>query len=159
VKWITGDIVIRERLNRDLKEAMKAKEPVRLSTLRLINAAIKDRDIAARSDDNTEGVSEADIRTILSRMIRQRQDSAEAYDEAGRIELAEQERAEIEVIREFLPKPLSDRDMEKAIEAAIAETGASSVRDMGRIMGVLKSKYQGRMDFGKAGAQVKQALG
>lgn len=151
--------MIRERLNRDLKEAMKAKEPVRLSTLRLINAAIKDRDIAARSDDNTEGVSEADIRTILSRMIRQRQDSAEAYDEAGRIELAEQERAEIEVIREFLPKPLSDRDMEKAIEAAIAETGASSVRDMGRIMGVLKSKYQGRMDFGKAGAQVKQALG
>ncbi len=138
---------------------MKAKEPVRLSTLRLINAAIKDRDIAARSDDNAEGVSEADIRTILSRMIRQRQDSAEAYDEAGRIELAEQERAEIEVIREFLPKPLSDRDMEKAIEAAIAETGASSVRDMGRIMGVLKSKYQGRMDFGKAGAQVKQALG
>lgn len=151
--------MIRERLNRDLKEAMKAKEPVRLSTLRLINAAIKDRDIAARSDDNTEGVSEADIRTILSRMIRQRQDSAEAYDEAGRIELAEQERAEIEVIREFLPKPLSDRDMEKAIEAAIAETGASSIRDMGRIMGVLKSKYQGRMDFGKAGAQVKQALG
>lgn len=152
-------MVIRERLTRELKDAMKAKDAVRLSTLRLINAAIKDRDIAARSDDNTEGVSEADIRGILSKMIKQRQDSAEAYDEAGRIELAEQERAEIEVIREFLPKPLSERDMEKAIQAAIAETGASSIRDMGRIMGVLKSKYQGRMDFGKAGAQVKQALG
>ena len=154
-----GDIVIRERLTQELKEAMKAKDAIRVSTLRLINAAIKDRDIAARSDDNVEGVSEADIRGILSKMIKQRQDSAEAYDEAGRIELAEQERAEIEVIRDFLPKPLSERDMEKAIQAAIAETGASSIRDMGRIMGFLKSKYQGRMDFGKAGAQVKQALG
>jgi uncharacterized protein YqeY len=151
--------VIRERLTQELKDAMKAKDAVRLSTLRLINAAIKDRDIAARSDENTEGVSEADIRAILAKMIKQRQDSAEAYDEAGRIELAEQERAEIEVIREFLPKPLSERDMQKAIEAAIAETGASSIRDMGRIMGVLKSKYQGQMDFGKAGAQVKAALG
>ena len=156
---MVGDIVIRERLTQELKDAMKAKDAVRLSTLRLINAAIKDRDIAARSDENTEGVSEADIRAILAKMIKQRQDSAEAYDEAGRIELAEQERAEIEVIREFLPKPLSERDMQKAIESAIAETGASSIRDMGRIMGVLKSRYQGRMDFGKAGAQVKQALG
>ncbi len=154
-----GNMVIRERLTQELKDAMKAKDAVRLSTLRLINAAIKDRDIAARSDENTEGVSDSDIRGILSKMIKQRQDSAEAYDEAGRIELAEQERAEIEVIREFLPKPLSEQEAQKAIESAIAETGASSIRDMGRIMGVLKSKYQGRMDFGKAGAQVKQALG
>jgi uncharacterized protein YqeY len=156
---MVGGNVIRERLTQELKEAMKAKDAIRVSTLRLINAAIKDRDIAARSDDNVEGVSEADIRGILSKMIKQRQDSAEAYDEAGRIELAEQERAEIEVIRDFLPKPLSERDMEKAIQSAIAETGASSIRDMGRIMGFLKSKYQGQMDFGKAGAQVKQALG
>lgn len=151
--------MIRNRLMRELKEAMKAKDQTRLSTLRLINAAIKDRDIAARSDDNIEGVGEAEIREILAKMIKQRRDSAEAYDEAGRIELAEQERAEIEIIQDFLPKPLSDQDVEKAIREAIDETGASSIRDMGRIMGVLKSRYAGQIDFGKAGQRVKAALG
>ena len=151
--------MIRTRLSQELKEAMKAKDAARLSTLRLINAAIKDRDIAARSEENIEGVSEDEIRAILAKMIKQRRDSAEAYDEAGRIELAEQERAEIEVIQSFLPKPLSESDVQKAIEEAIAETGASSIRDMGKIMGVLKAKYAGQMDFGKAGAQVKAALG
>lgn len=151
--------MIRNRLMRELKEAMKAKDQTRLSTLRLINAAIKDRDIAARSDDNIEGVGEAEIREILAKMIKQRRDSAQAYDEAGRIELAEQERAEIEIIQDFLPKPLSDQDVEKAIREAIDETGASSIRDMGRIMGVLKSRYAGQIDFGKAGQRVKAALG
>ncbi|MSU89823.1 GatB/YqeY domain-containing protein [Rhodobacteraceae bacterium 2CG4] len=151
--------MIRTRLSRELKEAMKAKDQLRLSTLRLINAAIKDRDIAARSEENTEGVSEAEIRDILAKMIKQRRDSAEAYDEAGRIELAEQERAEIKIIQGFLPKPLSDQDVDKAIREAIAETGASSIRDMGRIMGVLKSRYAGQIDFGKAGQRVKAALG
>ncbi|MBD3624498.1 MAG: GatB/YqeY domain-containing protein [Rhodobacteraceae bacterium] len=151
--------MIRNRLTRELKEAMKAKDQTRLSTLRLINAAIKDRDIAARSDDNAEGVGEAEIREILAKMIKQRRDSAQAYDEAGRIELAEQERAEIEIIQGFLPKPLSDQDVDKAIREAIDETGASSIRDMGRIMGVLKSRYAGQIDFGKAGQRVKAALG
>ena len=151
--------MIRNRLTRELKEAMKAKDQTRLSTLRLINAAIKDRDIAARSDDNAEGVGEAEIREILAKMIKQRRYSAQAYDEAGRIELAEQERAEIEIIQGFLPKPLSDQDVDKAIREAIDETGASSIRDMGRIMGVLKSRYAGQIDFGKAGQRVKAALG
>lgn len=151
--------MIRARLSQELKEAMKAKDAERLSTLRLINAAIKDRDIAARTEDKPEGVSEEEIRAILAKMIKQRRDSAQAYDEAGRVELAEQERREIDVIQSFLPKPLSDSDVQKAIEAAIQETGANSIRDMGRIMGVLKSRYAGQIDFGKAGARVKAALG
>lgn len=151
--------MIRKRLTRELSEAMKAKDQTRLCTIRLINAAIKDRDIAARSEDNIEGVGEAEIREILAKMIKQRKDSAQIYDEAGRIELAEQERREIEIIQGFLPKPLSDQDVEKAIHDAINETGASSIRDMGRIMGVLKSRYAGQIDFGKAGQRVKAALG
>ena len=151
--------MIRNRLDEALKEAMRAKDQTRLSTLRLILATIKDRDIALRSDDNVEGVSDAGIREILGKMIKQRDESAATYDEAGRIDLAEGERAEIEVIRDFLPKPLSEDDVQRAIAAAIEETGASSIRDMGRIMGVLKAKYAGQMDFGKAGAQVKANLG
>lgn len=151
--------MIRARLSSQLKEAMLSKDKTRLSTLRLINAAIKDRDIAARSEDNTEGVDDRQIREIMSRMIKQRHESAEAYDEAGRVELAVEERAEIEVIREFLPRQLSDPEVESAIQAAISETGATSIRDMGRIMGLLKDRHAGQMDFGKAGAQVKAALG
>lgn len=151
--------MIRSRISAELKDAMKAKDAARLSTLRLINAAIKDRDIAARTEDNAEGVSDAEIRSILAKMIKQRQESAKAYDEGGRIDLAEQERAEIGIIQSFLPKQLSDQETQAAIRAAIAETGASSIRDMGRIMGVLKEKYAGQIDFGKAGAQVKAALG
>ncbi len=150
--------MIRTRLNKELKEAMKARDATRLSTLRLINAAIKDRDIAARTADNSDGVSEADIREILAKMIRQREESAQAYDEGGRIELADQEREEIEVIRRFLPRPLSESEADAAIREAISETGARSIRDMGKIMGVLKSRYAGRMDFGKAGARVKEQL-
>ncbi|WP_112322708.1 GatB/YqeY domain-containing protein [Oceanibium sediminis] len=151
--------MIRTRLTQEMKDAMRAKDTRRLSTIRLINAAIKDRDIAARSEENTEGVSDAEIRDIMAKMIKQRRDSAQAYDEAGRIELAEQEREEIEVIQSFLPKPLSESEVQKAIASAIEETGASSIRDMGRIMGVLKKRYAGQIDFGKAGAQVKAALG
>ncbi|QHQ35062.1 GatB/YqeY domain-containing protein [Algicella marina] len=151
--------MIRKRLSDELKEAMKARETTRLSTLRLINAAIKDRDIAARSEDNTEGVSDADILGILAKMIKQRQDSAAAYDEAGRVELAEGERAEISVIQSFLPKQLSEEEQAKAIADAIAASGATSIRDMGKVMGVLKSKYAGQMDFARVGPQVKAALG
>jgi len=150
--------MIRKRLMDAQKEAMKEREAKRLSTLRLVNAAIKDRDIAARSDENSEGVSDADIMGILAKMIKQRQDSSKVFEEAGRIELADGERAEIKVIEEFLPKQLGEAEVEAAIAAAVADVGASSIRDMGKIMGVLKSKYTGQMDFGKVGAAVKAAL-
>jgi len=150
--------MIRKRLTEAQKEAMRAKEVKRLSTLRLVNAAIKDRDIAARTEANSDGVSDADIMGILAKMIKQRQDSSKIFEEAGRIELAEGERAEIKVIEEFLPKQLNEGEVAAAISAAVAEVGASSIRDMGKIMGVLKSKYTGQMDFGKVGAAVKAAL-
>ena len=150
--------MIRKRLMEAQKEAMKAREAKRLSTLRLVNAAIKDRDIAARSGDSADGVSDSEILSILAKMIKQRLDSSTIFDEAGRLELASGERAEIKVIEEFLPKQLSESEVEAAIQAAVAETGASSIRDMGKLMGVLKSKYTGQMDFGKVGAAVKAAL-
>ena len=149
---------MRKRLSDSTKDAMRAKDKARLSTLRLINAAIKDRDIAARSEANPDGVSDIEILSILAKMIKQRQDSAKAYDEAGRIELAEGERNEIKVIEEFLPKQLNEAEAEAAIKAAIEEAGAESIRDMGKVMGVLKSKYTGQMDFGKTGAVIKKML-
>lgn len=140
---------------------MKSKDAARLSTLRLITAAIKDRDIEARGSgggDQAEGVSDAEILAILARMIKQRQDSAKAYDEGARPELAAQERAEITVIRGYLPKQLSEAETKAAIAAAVTETGASSIRDMGRVMAHLKTRYTGQMDFAKAGAVVKDTL-
>ncbi len=150
--------MIRKRLMDAQKEAMREREAKRLSTLRLVNAAIKDKDIAARTEESAEGVSDAEIMGILAKMIKQRQDSSKIFEEAGRIELAEGERAEIKVIEEFLPKQLSEAEVESAIADAVAEVDASSIRDMGKIMGVLKSKYTGQMDFGKVGAAVKAAL-
>ncbi len=150
--------MIRKRLMDAQKEAMREREAKRLSTLRLINAAIKDRDIEARSDDTGDGVSDADIMGILAKMIKQRQDSSKMFEEAGRIELAEGERAEIKVIEEFLPKQLTEDEVAAAIEAAIKDVGASSIRDMGKIMGALKSQYTGQMDFGKVGAMIKAKL-
>ncbi len=150
---------MRKRLNDAMKDAMRAKDAPRLSTLRLINAAIKDRDIAARSEDNPDGVSDAEILSILAKMIKQRQESAKTYEEAGRIELGERERAEIKVIEEFLPRQLSQAEVEAAIQGVIAEIGASSIRDMGKVMGALKARYNGQMDFGKAGAAIKASLG
>lgn len=150
--------MIRKRLMDAQKEAMKAREPKRLSTLRLVNAAIKDKDIAGRTEESADGVSDAEIMGILAKMIKQRQDSSKIFEEAGRIELAEGERAEIKVIEEFLPKQLSGSEVEAAIATAIAEVDAKSIRDMGKIMGVLKGKYTGQMDFGKVGAAVKAAL-
>lgn len=150
--------MLRERISTDIKAAMKARETLRLSTLRLVNAAIKDKDIEARQGDNSEGVSDAEIQAILSRMIKQRQDSATAYEEAGRLELAQSERDEIEVIQDYLPRQLSAEEVEAAIAAAIEKTGASSIRDMGKVMGALKSAHAGQMDFGKAGAAVKAQL-
>ena len=149
---------MRTRLSESLKESMKSKKAARVSTLRLINAAIKDRDIAARNEDNTEGVSDQEILAVLGKMVKQRQESARTYDEAGRIDLAEREREEIEVIEEFLPKQLSGDEINKAIAKAIEDTGASSIRDMGKVMGDLKGRYTGQMDFGKVGPMVKSAL-
>lgn len=150
--------MLRERITKDMKEAMKARDTQRLSTMRLVMAAVKDRDIASRGDDGSDGVSEADILSILDKMIRQREDSARTYEEAGRLELAEQERAESKIIAEYLPKQLSPDEVGAAVEAAMAEVGASSIRDMGKVMGALKAKYTGQMDFGKVGGEVKKRL-
>ena len=150
---------LRSKVNASLKQAMKDKAADRLSTLRLINAAIKDKDIAARSDGNDDGVGDDEVLAILGKMSKQRNESARAYEEGGRLDLAEQERAEIEVIEEFLPRQLSEEEAAAAVDAAVEEVSASSIRDMGKVMGVLKSKYTGQLDFGKVGPMVKARLG
>ena len=150
---------MRDRINTSLREAMKAKDAPRLSTLRLINAAIKDRDIAVRSDGNDAGVADAEILAILVKMIKQRQESATTYEEAGRLELAEKELAEVQVIREFMPRQMDEAEAKAAVKAVVSEIGAESIRDMGRVMAALKEKYAGQMDFGKAGSAVKELLG
>ena len=150
---------MRTRISAALKDAMKSKDADRLSTLRLINAAIKDRDIALRGDGEDGGVGDAEVLGILGKMVKQRQESARAYEEGGRLELAEKERGEVTVIEEFLPRQLTEDEVGAAIAEAIAETGAESIRDMGKVMGALKAKYTGRMDFGAAGAMVKDRLG
>ena len=140
------------------KQAMKDKAANRLSTLRLISAAIKDRDIAARAEGNDEGVGDDELLAILGKMTRQRSESAKTYEEAGRIDLAERELEEITVIEEFLPRQLDDGEVDVAIDAAIRTVGAASIRDMGKVMGELKGKYTGQMDFGSVGAKVKGKL-
>lgn len=150
---------LRDQLQTALKEAMKAKQAERLSTLRLVNAAIKDRDIASRGDGGPDEIADTDILAVLGRMVKQRQESARAYEEGGRLELAEKEQAEIKVIEEFLPRQLDAAEVEAAITAAVAEVGATSIRDMGKVMGVLKAKYTGQMDFGAVGPRIKDRLG
>lgn len=150
---------VRGRVDAALKQAMRARDAQRLSTLRLITAAIKDRDIAARSEGEDAKVDDDELLTLLGRMVRQRQESARAYEEGGRLELVERERAEIRTIEEFLPRPLSPDQVEAAIAAAIEETGATALRDMGKVMALLKSRHVGRMDFAAVGPQVKARLG
>ncbi|MCR9149923.1 MAG: GatB/YqeY domain-containing protein [Rhodobacteraceae bacterium] len=149
---------MRSRIDTALKDAMKAKDADRLSTLRLINAAIKDRDIASRGEGAEGGVGEAEILAILGKMVKQRQESARAYEEAGRLELAEKELAEIKVIEGFLPRQLTADEVEAAVASAISDTGATSIRDMGKVMGALKAQYTGQMDFGAVGPLVKDRL-
>lgn len=150
---------LRERIQADTKAAMKAKETARLSTLRLISAAIKDREIAARTEGGEDsGLTEADLTAILSRMVKQRQESAKAYEEGGRLELAEAEQAEIKVIQSYLPRQLTEAETLAAIDKAVTELGANSIRDMGRVMAELRSRYAGQMDFGAAGPLVKAKL-
>ncbi len=150
---------LRTRVNESLKEAMKAQDADRRSTLRLINAAIKDRDIALRGDGGDGGVGDPEVLGILGKMVKQRLESARAYEEGGRLELADKERSEIKVIEDFLPSQLSDEAVEKAVQTAISEVDATSIRDMGKVMGVLKGKYTGQMDFGSVGAKIKGMLG
>jgi hypothetical protein len=150
---------MRERINAALKEAMKAKDAGRLSTLRLISAAIKDREIAARGDGEESVIGDDEVLAILGKMVKQRQESARQYEEGGRLELAEKERGEISVIEDFLPRQLDDAEVDAAITEAMAEVGAESIRDMGKVMGALKAKYTGQMDFGAVGPMVKAKLG
>ena len=150
---------LRTQISDSLKVAMREKDKLRLSTLRLVNAAIKDKDIAARGTGEEGGIGDDEIMALLGKMVKQRQESAKVYEEGGRVELAEQERDEITVIEGFLPRQLNEEEALAAIDAAIAESGAESIRDMGKVMGALKSKYTGQMDFGKVGPMVKNRLG
>ena len=149
---------LRTQIQAALKQAMKDKAVNRLSTLRLINAAIKDKDIDARAAGEDEGVGEAEVLMILGKMSKQRHESARAYEEGNRLDLAEREREEILVIEEFLPRQLNKAESAAAVDAAIAEVGATSIRDMGKVMGILKGKYMGQMDFGSVGPIVKDRL-
>ena len=149
---------LRLRITSEMKKAMKGKIVARLSTLRLINAAIKDRDIAVRTEGITNGVDEGEILKILGKMIRQRQESARTYEEAGRFDLAERELSEISVIEDFLPRQLDDDEIKSEISNAIKEMDATSIRDMGRVMTLLKKKFTGQVDFGKVGPLVKEKL-
>ena len=149
---------LRNEINSAMKEAMKEKAQLRLSTLRLINAAIKDRDIAARAEGVEEGVDESEILAILGKMTRQRQESAKTYEEAGRLDLSERELSEIQVIEYFLPRQLNGDEIEIEVTKVIDEQGASSIRDMGRVMACLKDRFTGQMDFGSVGPIVKKKL-
>ena len=151
-------MALRDKLQTALKDAMRAKAVDRLSALRLINAAIKDREIATRVDGETTPVNDDDILSILGKMVKQRQESALAYEEGGRLELAEKELSEIVVIGEFLPRQLDDSEVTAAIADAIAAFSATSIRDMGKVLAELKGKYTGQMDFSAVGPRVKNML-
>jgi uncharacterized protein len=158
-----AELDMRERLTNDMKQAMRSGDKTALSTLRLINAAIKDRDIAARVDaqgqsTGKEKIDEQEILALLQKMIKQRRDSVESYTKGGRADLAEKEQAEIAIIETYLPQQMSPEDTEKAVTAVIEELGAKSLQDMGRTMAALKEKYTGQMDFGKASGMVKAKL-
>lgn len=149
----------RTEINTAMKDAMKSKDQTALSTIRLISAALKDRDITARGQGNADGIDDSEILSMLQTMIKQRRESAKVYCDAGREELAEREEAEIEVIQAFLPQQLSDDEVSAAIDKIIADTGAACIKDMGKVMGALKSQYAGQIDMGKAGGAVKAKLG
>ncbi|MDR6954708.1 uncharacterized protein YqeY [Ancylobacter sp. 3268] len=149
--------MLREKINTSLKESMKAGDKLQLGTLRLINAAIKDRDIEARGQGK-DPLSDDDLLGLLTKMVKQREESAKVYEEAGRVDLATQEREEIKVILSFLPTQMSEAESQAAIAAVIAEIDAHGLKDMGRTMAALKERYTGVMDFGKASGAVKSLL-
>ena len=151
--------MLREQINDALIQAMKAKDDkLKVATLRLVNAAIKDRDIAARGQDRCEGVTDDEILGILTKMVKQREESAESFEKGCRPELAEQERLEIEVIRGFMPRQLSEDEVKSAVDGVISEFEASGLKDMGKCMNALKERFHGEMDFGQAGKLMKQSL-
>ena len=151
--------MIREQIKTKLVEAMKAKDEKTTGTLRLINAAIKDKDIEARPKGITDGIDDNAILSLLQSMIKQRRESIDMYTKGGRDDLVAGEQAEIDVIQMFLPKQMSEEEVKSAIQQIVTETGASSIKDMGKVMGVLKSKYAGQLDMGKASALIKSILG
>ncbi len=150
--------MFRTELSDALKDAMRAKEVRAVSTLRLILAALKDRDIAARGKGNSEGISDENILDLLQKMVRQRRDSIELFEKGDRQDLADKEAEEIEVIQRFLPKQLDPDQLRGAVQEVIEELGAATIKDMGRVMAALKERYAGRMEFGKASALVKERL-
>ena len=149
----------RAEINTALKEALKKQDKLVVSTLRLVLAAVKDKDISAFGQGRPEGIDDSEILSLLQSMIKQRQDSSKQYRDAKREDLADKEDAEVEIIRGYLPKQLSETEIEQAVGAIITETGAAGIRDMGKVMGVLKARYAGQMDMGQAGAIVKKKLG
>jgi len=149
---------LRDRILEDLKDAMRAKDDTRVSTLRLIQAAIKDRDIAARAEDRCEGCCVNEIQAILQKLLKQREESADTYEKAGRLDLAERERAEAEIVRSYLPEPMKPGEIADAAKSVVSELDADGLKDMGRCMATLKERYTGRMDFAKAGQEVKTLL-
>jgi uncharacterized protein YqeY len=151
--------MLREALTERLKTAMRAKDSRTLSTVRLIIAALKDRDIAARGSGNQEGIPDSEIQRLLQGMVKQRRESIVLYRQGNRPELAQQEEQEIAVIESFLPQQMGDQEIAAAVKAAIAETGAAGIKDMGKVMGVLRERHAGVIDMGRAGAVVKQQLG
>jgi uncharacterized protein len=142
-----------------LREAMKARDARTISTVRLIIAGLKDRDIAARGQGNAEGLSEAEIHRMLQAMVKQRRESIALYEQGNRADLAQQEREEIAVIESFLPRQLDEGEIEAAARAAIAETGAASVKDVGKVMAMLRERHVGVIDLGRAGAIARRLLG
>lgn len=149
---------LREQFNEQMKEAMKAKNARRLSTLRMVLAAIKDRDIAARTETSREGISDDDVLGLLAKMIKQREESAVAFDSGNRPEMAKSEREEIEIIRGFMPRQMSAEESKAAVQTIIVEVGAGSLKDMGKVMAALKERFAGQMDFAKASAVTKELL-
>jgi uncharacterized protein len=149
---------LREKLTDAMKDAMKAKDAKRLATVRMMLAALKDKDIAARTETSRDLLGDDEILSLLAKMIKQREESAAVYVQGGRPELAENEKAEIAIIREFMPRQMDETEAKAAIAAVVAELGATSVKDMGKVMGTLKERFAGQMDFGKASGQVKEAL-
>jgi uncharacterized protein len=149
---------MRDEISRSMKDALKAGDKIALSTIRLIAAALKDRDITARGNGVSEGISDDEILSMLQTMIKQRRESSAMYRDAGRSELAETEEKEIKIIQEFLPEQLGDGEIITALETAISQTSAVSVKDMGKVMAYLKHEYAGKMDFSKISAQIKTAL-
>jgi uncharacterized protein YqeY len=151
--------MLRDQIKTELVAAMKAKDEAKVSTLRMIGATLKDKDIAARPSGKTDGISDDEILSMFQTMIKQRRESIELYEKGGRADLADKEKKEIEIISAFLPAQMDEDAVKAAIEAEIQACGTTSMKDMGKVMGALRAKYAGQMDFGKASGMIKSLLG